>query len=1059
MTSKYWTAEENKGLMVNCNNEMKLNEQSQKENDTMSYSESIEENVVTVKANNMSENENKDANHHDASKSFEMYRSSHIKQRPDSLKLSFTYGSSTDLGKSVFSNSNVNQTKSLSVDGNKSHHGGKKSTSYDLWVNENASKVVNVSDGECKKLDLPGRVSFSTNDVYEIDYSDTESSQTSGNVEKLNKSLDEQQIQQNHRHHQEDDKVTSFSNTKRYVKEHYMESNSDNELDELDYRYRKENEKSFKLNQIIDDYKTEVATINHRMTDKATTVSTAATQLNNLRNKQQIIDSNGNKLNQSMNPVIKKYLKAKEQEIGTSNENYNNSVSNNRKINDLSKKSKNLKDLTKPTKHSNTFGKASSATTGHNRTSNGDKMKKPPKSPSTGLYGHQQRQDSTLDEFQIEKVVSWMSVNEDNFSELDFNIIGGGSGIGTCHINDNNKEVEKGKDESTYQEIVSFIKEIEHDRKDTEDFKALKTDVEFKLNTILNSMASPENEMSITECTDTVENANIKLKEIFSYLDKVDSTCDKALIEMKGNNLVERENVELEFALEPDVIEDVPKISDLLMLPNHQLARRIVKLSLRANELSNAIQLSKEHVGNVRNDKAKALRLEKLNGQNRLKEQKKHYEEIVARHQTFIEQLIKDKGSLCEKVSQITRRLDSQNQAWEHRLKTEIEKVKEQTLAGEKIRREKWVRDNTKKIKELTVKGLEMEINKMSSNHKQEIDAIKRQHQLDVMKAIEETKEKYEKSEKAIRESYAEERELAIERERRAIKERFEKQLDDERKSAEQQRIRMIHDFEMEKERLYSEIREKEHQFEMKKDELINERIEMLEDAKESYDEKFKQRESKHQMELNKIQEQYETDFKIWKREFENKMKLRESEKENLIREQNRLERDRQIDAIISKMDMESTKNQQDYEGKLNRMKEKYEHEIREVENSEKVLKDKYIETRTRLAESEANTQNLKAMVTQMELQLNHLTKLCEKYTAEKDNLKEEARSEIKTELQTINKEHEMEIQRIYSRVQQAIQKKDATLEVLQKENAAMRERNLKMDAIIRQQRKDYCTK
>jgi 5-azacytidine-induced protein 1 len=52
-----------------------------------------------------------------------------------------------------------------------------------------------------------------------------------------------------------------------------------------------------------------------------------------------------------------------------------------------------------------------------------------------------------------------------------------------------------------------------------------------------------------------------------------------------------------------------------------------------------------------------------------------------------------------------------------------------------------------------------------------------------------------------------------------------------------------------------------------------------------------------------------------------------------------------------------------------------------------------------------------------------------------------------------------MEIQRIYSRVQQAIQKKDATLEALQKENSALRERNLKLDAIVRQQRKDYCTK
>lgn len=389
------------------------------------------------------------------------------------------------------------------------------------------------------------------------------------------------------------------------------------------------------------------------------------------------------------------------------------------------------------------------------------------------------------------------------------------------------------------------------------------------------------------------------------------------------------------------------RISDLLMLPNHQLARRIVKLSLRANELSNAIQLSKEHVSNVRNDKAKTLRLEKLSGQTRLKEQKKHYEDIVARHQTFIEQLIKDKASLCEKVSQITRRLDSQNQAWEHRMKTEVEKAKEQAMAGEKIRRksrnnafmnlwklkkflfeinsnhiflpigEKWVRDNTKKIKELTVKGLELEINKMSTNHKQELEANKRQHHLDVLKAIEETKEKFEKTEKSIRESYADEREQAIERERKAIKERFEKQMEDERKSSEQQRLRMIHDFETEKDRLYAEMREKEHQFEMKKEELMNEKMEMLEDTKETFKEKLKQRESKHQMELHKVQEQFEADFKIWKRECETKMKMRETERENSVREQYRLERDRQIDAIVAKVDAESIKNQQDYEMKF----------------------------------------------------------------------------------------------------------------------------------------------
>lgn len=209
-----------------------------------------------------------------------------------------------------------------------------------------------------------------------------------------------------------------------------------------------------------------------------------------------------------------------------------------------------------------------------------------------------------------------------------------------------------------------------------------------------------------------------------------------------------------------------------MMLTNHQLCRKIVNLSLRVNELNNAIQLSKEHVSNVRAEKMKTVRLEKQSTQKRLNEQKKHYEDIVQRHQNFIEQLLKDKANLCEKANQLTRRIESQNQAWEHRLKTEVERAKETVMAGEKIRREKWVRDNTKKIKELTVKGLEMEINKMTSNHQKEVSELRRTHQRELLEAADEHKAKYDDKEKEIRDSYAKDREGAIERERLAIVER-----------------------------------------------------------------------------------------------------------------------------------------------------------------------------------------------------------------------------------------------------------------------------------------------
>lgn len=62
-------------------------------------------------------------------------------------------------------------------------------------------------------------------------------------------------------------------------------------------------------------------------------------------------------------------------------------------------------------------------------------------------------------------------------------------------------------------------------------------------------------------------------------------------------------------------------------------------------------------------------------------------------------QLLKDKASLCEKVSALTRRLESQSIAAEHKLQNEIQRIKETALAAEKIRRERWVRENTKKIK------------------------------------------------------------------------------------------------------------------------------------------------------------------------------------------------------------------------------------------------------------------------------------------------------------------------------------------------------------------------
>ncbi|XP_053964329.1 centrosomal protein of 131 kDa [Anastrepha ludens] len=689
------------------------------------------------------------------------------------------------------------------------------------------------------------------------------------------------------------------------------------------------------------------------------------------------------------------------------------------------------------------------------------------------------REDSNLTAFNLDKVDSWMSMHGESMHErkplekhksldADFEklttdgleVVGQDADVlgehdGEEQADSTSQVSTKSDGESTYDEIVSVIKEIDEDKKKDNYAERAANELELKLNAQPDTLALPSTRSELT--ADSSKSPD-KYKDILTYLDNVEDSCDRTLLETR-RSIPESNRSEIEFVVEPDIAEDVPKLADLLMLPNHQLARRVIALSLRANELANAVYLSKEHVMKVRTEKQKSIRTEKANAANRMREQKKHYEAIVKRHQGFIEQLLKDKGSLCEKVAALTRRLESQNQAWEHKLEAEVERVKEITLAGEKIRRERWVRENTKKIKELTVKGLEMEINKMTCNHQRVITELKQAHQLQLLDSLEEARVKHEQIESSIRESCAQDREAIIEKERLAIRERFERQLEEERKCFDEQRQTLVEEFNVERARLQNELKAKEADFQVRRQELQREKEMELEQTVAELQEKMFKQDEKYQNRINTIEKQYEADFELWKRDYANECKMAQAEKENAIRQHYRAERDRQIDAIVSRMDAEALKNADEHETKLNRLKEKYEKDLELVENAEHLLREKFTETRSSLAEADAQVRNSEAEIKQLKMELEHSKKMCNDFLAERDQLRDNLRNEVQSEVSAIKSERDNEIQKIHKRVQQAIEKKDATIDLLQKENGSLRERCLKLEAVIRQQRKDYCVK
>jgi 5-azacytidine-induced protein 1 len=132
--------------------------------------------------------------------------------------------------------------------------------------------------------------------------------------------------------------------------------------------------------------------------------------------------------------------------------------------------------------------------------------------------------------------------------------------------------------------------------------------------------------------------------------------------------------------------------------------------------------------------------------------------------------------------------------------------------AAERIRREKWIEEKTKKIKEMTVKGLEPEIQNLISKHKNEVKTLKAIHEAELLQADERAAQRYIRMTEELRENYEREKETSIVKERELSKQRYEKSIQDEERSYLEQRRRLYAEVEEEKNRVAEQATKQRHE-------------------------------------------------------------------------------------------------------------------------------------------------------------------------------------------------------------------------------------------------------
>ncbi|XP_058261971.1 centrosomal protein of 131 kDa isoform X4 [Hemibagrus wyckioides] len=536
-----------------------------------------------------------------------------------------------------------------------------------------------------------------------------------------------------------------------------------------------------------------------------------------------------------------------------------------------------------------------------------------------------------------------------------------------------------------------------------------------------------------------------KLQSIMSFLDEMEKSEQERPRSVTSGSHREVPLSEEELAAVDQASATAAEVTGSMMRLKLELEEKKRTVTMLQTALTQQRELTLHHVKETEKELNHSFQL-----------QKQQYEATIQRHLAFIDQ--------------------------------EIKKLKELMSATEKIRREKWIDEKTKKIKEITVKGLEPEIQKLISKHKQELKKLKVLHEAELLQADERAAQRYVRQIEELREQLERERDEQCQRERELAKQRFEKQLQEEENALQQQRRRLYKEVADEKERLAQQAARQQAELEELKTQLENNSSLANRTLREEMEKSREEQERRHQVEMKAQRERLEIEKQTWEENYMKKEEVWLLTRERELKEEVRRGRDKEIELAIQRLEEETSSAREECEraaeNRVKRVREKYEAELRELERSEQVALEKHQEMKKKQSEMEGEILRLQSLLTQREQEITDVTQIRDKLSEERRSLAEvireefaerlvvmedenkrmkvelaEVRARLRLEVERLSREKEEQLAEVHQRVKSAILKKEETVNTLRKQHEAALKRADHLEALLEQQRKQLLGK
>ncbi|XP_029068839.1 centrosomal protein of 131 kDa isoform X1 [Monodon monoceros] len=583
--------------------------------------------------------------------------------------------------------------------------------------------------------------------------------------------------------------------------------------------------------------------------------------------------------------------------------------------------------------------------------------------------------------------------------------------------------------------------------------------------------------------------------------------------------------------------------------PASEVSTSVMRLQLEVEEKKQAMVLLQRALAQQRDLTIRRVKETEKELGRQLRQQKEHYEATIQRHLSFIDQvLIEDKKALGEKcealvaeLKQGDQRLKDKEAQMREQHELEIKKLKELMSATEKVRREKWINEKTRKIKEITVKGLEPEIQKLIAKHKQEVKKLKSLHAVELLQADERAAQRYGRQAEELREHLEREKEALGRQEWERAQQRdlprrtektgrcrtprdaavlgssvlrgvpgwrlgwmgrglqhsggptpsgscvrsFEQHLEQEQRALQQHRRRLYNEVAEEKERLGQQAARQRAELDELRRQLEESSSAGGRALRAEFEKGREEQERRHQMELKALKDQLEVEKQMWEANSAKKEEAWLLNRERELKEEIRRGRDKEIELVIHRLEADMTlareENERAAESRVKRLRDKYEAELSELEQSERKLQERCAELKGRLGEAEGENVRLQGLVRQKEKELADVKAVNEQLAGERSSLAQVLRQEFadrlaaseeenrqvraelaelrarqRLELEQLTREKQAELEEVHGRVKLALAKKEEAVSSLRKQHEAAMKRADHLEELLEQRRRPF---